>query len=130
MFLIGKTFKFDAAHSLPHLPEGHKCRNVHGHTYYVTLTLKGHDLAPEGWVHDYGDLKAFKGYIDGSLDHKNLNDVFSGLLPTTAENLARMLFQVAEDLCNTLRSGVRIYSVRVQETADTFAEYRQEDLHF
>ena len=30
---IFKTFTFDSAHSLPHVPDGHKCKNIHGHTY-------------------------------------------------------------------------------------------------
>ena len=32
---ICKTFTFDAAHQLHLLPEGHKCRRMHGHTYRV-----------------------------------------------------------------------------------------------
>jgi 6-pyruvoyltetrahydropterin/6-carboxytetrahydropterin synthase len=125
-FIIGKTFRFDAAHHLPHLPKGHKCRNPHGHTYTVTLSIISRvGLMPEGWVHDYGELKAFKGYIDGSLDHKDLNQVISG--PTTAERIAQHLFLIATDLCNTLWPGVAVYSVRVQETPDTYAEYRQEN---
>ena len=34
---IAKTFDFDAAHFLPHVPEDHKCRRMHGHTYRVRL---------------------------------------------------------------------------------------------
>ncbi|MBL7710671.1 MAG: 6-carboxytetrahydropterin synthase, partial [Chitinophagaceae bacterium] len=30
---IYKEFAFDAAHFLPNVPEGHKCKQMHGHTY-------------------------------------------------------------------------------------------------
>lgn len=125
MHLIGKNFKFDAAHQLEHLPTEHKCSRLHGHTYNVTLTLMTRGrLQDEGWVYDYGRLAAFKGYIDGELDHKFLNNVLT--FPTTAERIAQYLFGVAEQLLNNLPPGAQVYSVRVQETADTFAEYRRE----
>ncbi|MCP4646233.1 MAG: 6-carboxytetrahydropterin synthase QueD, partial [bacterium] len=38
---IYKEFKFDAAHSLPNLPEGHRCGNLHGHTFCVFVHLVG-----------------------------------------------------------------------------------------
>jgi len=36
---IFREFTFDAAHRLDHLPEGHKCARVHGHTYRLTVFL-------------------------------------------------------------------------------------------
>jgi len=81
---ISKQFHMNCAHSLPHLPEGHKCRGVHGHTYGVTLHCTG-ELREE-WLIDYADIAAAWAPVFTRLDHKNLND----LLPcaTTAENLA------------------------------------------
>ncbi|MCK4602054.1 MAG: 6-carboxytetrahydropterin synthase, partial [Phycisphaerae bacterium] len=32
-----KTFRFEAAHSLPGAPEGNKCRRLHGHNYRVDI---------------------------------------------------------------------------------------------
>ena len=55
--VIHKSFTFDSAHSLPNVPDGHKCKNIHGHTYHLKVFLEG-DLDPElGWVMDFGDLK-------------------------------------------------------------------------
>ena len=55
---ITKSFSFDAAHWLPQVPENHKCRRLHGHTYRVILGLEG-DLHPEmGWVEDYNVVAA------------------------------------------------------------------------
>ncbi|MCB0565184.1 MAG: 6-carboxytetrahydropterin synthase, partial [Phaeodactylibacter sp.] len=50
---IFKEFTFDAAHYLPNVPEDHKCRRMHGHTYRVRLYIKG-PLDPKlGWVMDF-----------------------------------------------------------------------------
>ena len=38
---VSKRFSFEAAHSLPHLPAGHKCRNLHGHSYVVEVLITG-----------------------------------------------------------------------------------------
>ena len=37
---IFKEFTFEAAHLLPNLPEDHKCRRLHGHSFRVRLTLE------------------------------------------------------------------------------------------
>lgn len=89
-YRISKTFTFDAAHHLPHLPDGHKCARPHGHTYTVCVELRSYDLNENGFVVDYGELDEFKRYIDEHLDHRDLNEVFD--FPTTAENLAKHLF--------------------------------------
>lgn len=41
MIRIAKTFDFDAAHWLPFVPDGHKCRRMHGHTYRVDYGCEG-----------------------------------------------------------------------------------------
>jgi len=51
MTYIWKLFNFDAAHYLPHVPDGHKCKRLHGHSYWVRITCKG-DLDErhmDGW---------------------------------------------------------------------------------
>lgn len=94
MFTVTKTFNFEAAHSLPFLPEGHKCRNVHGHSYRFTVEVNG-ELDERGFVIDYADIsKAVKPIVE-YLDHKNLNDLFT--FKTTAENLAAWLYDVISE---------------------------------
>ena len=44
MHAITKAFSFAAAHSLPQLPDGHKCRRVHGHNYEVLVELRSEEL--------------------------------------------------------------------------------------
>lgn len=36
-----KEFMFEAAHHLPHVPEGHKCGRLHGHSFLVRLYVEG-----------------------------------------------------------------------------------------
>ena len=55
---IYKQFTFDAAHFLPKVPEGHKCRALHGHTYHLTVFISGSVLQEQGWVMDFTDIKA------------------------------------------------------------------------
>lgn len=88
---ITKSFVFDAAHWLPHVPEGHKCRRLHGHTYQITLGLEA-DLDPKlGWVQDYGEITAAFGPLRDELDHHCLNEI-AGLENPTAELLAVWIY--------------------------------------
>lgn len=84
---IYKEFTFESAHRLPHVPEGHKCGRLHGHSFRVTVFVES-DLHPElGWVMDFADIKkAFQPIMD-RLDHNYLNDV-EGLENPTSEVLA------------------------------------------
>src|SRR3989442_12046383 len=38
---LRKTFQFEAAHLLPHLPKSHKCRRLHGHSFMVDVVVAG-----------------------------------------------------------------------------------------
>ena len=89
---ITKAFAFDAAHHLPHVPEGHKCGRLHGHSYRVVLGLEG-PLHPQlGWVQDYGEVKAAFAPLYERMDHANLNEI-PGLENPTAEMLACYIYQ-------------------------------------
>ena len=52
--LLTKYFKFDAAHNLVHYHG--KCEKLHGHTYHMSVTLKG-TPDEEGMVFDFTELK-------------------------------------------------------------------------
>jgi len=84
---LRKSFQFEAAHLLPHLPASHKCRRLHGHSFQTEIAVAG-DCDPElGWVMDYADIsEAFKPLWE-LLDHRYLNDV-SGLENPTSEKIA------------------------------------------
>lgn len=115
MWKVSKEFRFDAAHSLPFLPESHKCHHLHGHTYTVRVHCSG-DLIPDrSWVVDYADIKAAVQPLVDALDHKNLNDVVG--MPTTAENLAYWFWS---KIAPVLPS---VSSVDVHETTGTCCTY-------
>lgn len=83
---IYKVFAFDAAHFLPNVPEGHKCKNMHGHTYHLTVFIQGSPDPELGWIIDFKDLKDRVAPVVDLLDHKIINDV-PGLENPTAENI-------------------------------------------
>lgn len=84
---IFKDFRFEAAHHLPNLPDGHKCRRLHGHSFKVRIYVNGPLQSDTGWVIDFADIKkAFHPILD-QLDHHYLNEI-KGLENPTCENLA------------------------------------------
>jgi 6-pyruvoyltetrahydropterin/6-carboxytetrahydropterin synthase len=84
---LRKTFQFEAAHLLPHLPDSHKCRRLHGHSFKVEIVVTGECDPKLGWVMDYADIgKAFHAIWE-RLDHFYLNEI-SGLENPTSENVA------------------------------------------
>lgn len=124
-YFIAKEFHFSASHQLDHLPSEHQCARLHGHNYTVQVELGREGLDGDGFVMDYGDLAFFKDYIDRRLDHRHLNDVLGSGKATTAENLARHLADVFEQLYPPLDvPGVFLVAVRVSETPKTWAEWR------
>jgi len=93
MWTVTRDFAFEAAHSLPHLPEGHKCRQLHGHSYRVRVEACG-GLDERGFVVDYAEIKAVVAPLVARLDHQNLNELFD--FPTTSEHLAAWLYREAK----------------------------------
>ena len=81
------SMSFDAAHRLPAVPAGHKCGNLHGHTFVVQVYVQGDVSDSSGWVMDFGDIKTTVKPIIDLLDHTYLNDI-EGLENPTSENIA------------------------------------------
>jgi 6-pyruvoyltetrahydropterin/6-carboxytetrahydropterin synthase len=87
MIELKKTFQFEAAHLLPHLPKTHKCSRLHGHSFKVEIVVAGEVDPKLGWVMDYADIgEAFKPALQ-KLDHFYLNEI-PGLENPTSENIA------------------------------------------
>jgi len=82
-----KDFRFEAAHFLPHVPDGHKCKKLHGHSYKVTVYIKGEIDGRTGWVLGFEEVKEAFTPVLHTLDHALLNEI-AGLENPTVENLA------------------------------------------
>jgi len=107
-----RTFRFEAAHSLPAAPEGHKCRRIHGHSYRIDVHVTG-ELDPQsGWVIDFGKIKRLVEPIIEALDHRCLNDI-PGLENPTSELLAKYLW----DRIAPVLKGVSAITVWESETS-------------
>ena len=109
---IGRTYRFESAHHLPLLPDGHKCKNVHGHNYRVEVVISG-ALDARGFVMDFAEIDAEILPLIRKVDHCLLNDV-EGLENPTAEIIATWFLQRI--------TGCE--SVRVYENDDCWAEVR------
>ncbi len=116
---IYRDFTFEAAHRLPHVPEGHKCARLHGHSYVVRVVVDGPVGEDTGWVQDFDDLKRAFRPLHDSLDHNYLNEV-DGLDNPTSEVLARWIW-------THLRAELPLLErVEVKETCTSGCVYRGE----
>ncbi|MDF1541751.1 MAG: 6-carboxytetrahydropterin synthase QueD [Anaerosomatales bacterium] len=111
---------FDAAHALHGYPG--ECRELHGHTWDVEVTVCGDHLDDVGIVYDFKRLKEDLGVVLGRYDHAYLNEVppFDTLNPT-AENLARIVF---EELDGVVGDEVTVAEVAVWESPIARIVYR------
>jgi len=115
---IFTEFGFESAHFLPHVPEGHKCARLHGHSFRVQVHVGGPVDAERGWVMDFADVRAACEPIRDQLDHRLLNDVV-GLDNPTSELLAAWIWN---RLTPALGHGLR--AVTVRETCTSGCTYR------
>jgi 6-pyruvoyltetrahydropterin/6-carboxytetrahydropterin synthase len=138
---ITKEFSFEAAHAL----RGYDgpCKSIHGHSYKLSVTVSGiphkEEESPKtGMVMDFGDLKKIikKNIID-SVDHalilnkeypvedvQKISEVFCNIVwvdyQPTSENL---LADFARRIIPQLPEGVKLFSLRLRETANSYAEW-------
>ncbi len=146
MIRLTKEFSFESAHAL----EGYDgaCREIHGHSYRLFVTVKGEPnddvKSPKcGMVIDFGDLKrVVNEQIIDRMDHSfvmrrtdkaldiasTLSDHFSNVqlvdYQPTCEN---MLSDFAARISSQLPCGVELHSLKLHETATSFAEWYAED---
>jgi len=89
MIELTQEFGFDAAHYLGRsAPENAR---LHGHSFYVEVTLRGEPDPATGFLRDLGEVKQALDAIRETLDHRLLNEV-EGLENPTLENLARFVY--------------------------------------
>jgi 6-pyruvoyltetrahydropterin/6-carboxytetrahydropterin synthase len=123
---VTKEFTFDAAHHL-HCYEG-KCKNLHGHTYKLIISISGF-VDSIGISVDFGDIKKiYEEEIKEKLDHRYLNEVLPNM-NTTAEN---MIVWIWEQIDRRLiqdglkEKGHRIEELTLYETPTSYASMKRE----
>lgn len=146
MIRLTKEFSFESAHAL--WGYDGKCREIHGHSYRLFVTIKGEPIADEqspklGMVMDFGELKAIVAReITDRLDHSfvmrrteqaealaaAMGSQFTNVVlvdyQPTCEN---MLIDFAARLKAALPDGVTLHSLRLHETATSFAEWYSDE---
>ncbi len=146
MIRLTKEFSFEMAHTLAGY-DG-PCREIHGHSYRLFVTVRGvpeqDPMNPKyGMVMDFGDLKRIVNrLIVDRYDHafvmreteqnraalEAMRGVFHKIIVTpyqpTCEN---MVEDFARVIAAELPSGVELFSVKLHETATSFAEWYATD---
>ena len=111
-----KEFRFEAAHYLPNLPDGHKCRRMHGHSFCGEIAVRGPVDPVTGWLIDFGDLKRAVDPIVERLDHDLLNEI-EGLENPTSELLAIWFWE------RLVPSLPQLHRITIEETCTTRCNY-------
>ncbi|MBP8850270.1 MAG: 6-carboxytetrahydropterin synthase [Breznakibacter sp.] len=142
---LSKEFRFEMAHALWNY-DG-LCKNIHGHSYILRVTVIGTPINDDnhvknGMVMDFGDLKRIVNeQIVDRLDHTvvlNEKSPYQKVLELpqmggrhvitpyqpTCEN---MLVDFAQRIKSNLPQNVELHSLRLHETANSFAEWFAED---
>jgi 6-pyruvoyltetrahydropterin/6-carboxytetrahydropterin synthase len=123
---VTKTFTFDAAHHL-HCYEG-KCKNLHGHTYKLVITISGF-VNETGLAVDFQDIKQiYNEAIKSRLDHRYLNEVLPKM-NTTAENMIVWIWEAVDYQLNEKglkAEGHRLEELVLFETPTSYATLKRE----
>ena len=120
-FELNKDMHFSAAHFIPNKDAG-KCQGMHGHTYYLNITIGGNELDSIGFLIDFKELK---NLIHDKYDHSVLNDhlEFKNNYPTT-EQLAKQICKSIQEVLWTRSNKPICLQVIVRETPTSYVVYR------
>ncbi|AZQ43358.1 6-pyruvoyl trahydropterin synthase family protein [Nonlabens ponticola] len=143
---ITKEFTFESGHAL-HGYDG-KCRNVHGHSYKLAVTVIGQPImdtshVKHGMVIDFGDLKKIvKEEIVDPFDHATVFNKNSPHVELAKELAGRghdviladyqptsemMIQDFAQKIKDRLPVNIQLHSLRLRETETSYAEWFASD---
>lgn len=142
---ITKEFKFEMAHAL--MGYDGPCRNIHGHSYSLKVTVAGHPISDEnhpklGMVMDFGDLKKIvRAAVIDEFDHALVlnKKMPSVLVEELNENFGRinmldyqptselMVVDFAERIKKLLPENVQLMHLLLRETVTSYAEWFAEE---
>lgn len=142
---ITKEFKFEMAHTL--LGYDGPCRNVHGHSYELSVTVIGQPIDTKGHVKlgmvmDFGDLKKIvRSEIIDVFDHalvlnrevpehitSHLSEAFEKVILLDYQPTSEMMvIDFGQRIEARLPENLKLHSIRLRETATSYAEWFAED---
>ena len=143
---ITKQFSFETGHAL-YGYDG-KCRNVHGHSYKLSVTVSGKPITDNtnvkvGMVIDFGDLKKIvKQEIVDLFDHATVFNKNTPHVELAKELIDRghhvllvdyqptsemMVIDFAKKIKARLPKNIKLHSIKLQETDTSFAEWYASD---
>jgi len=143
---ITKKFTFETAHAL-YGYDG-KCKNLHGHSYKLFVTVIGSPIEDSnnpkyGMVIDFGDLKKIvKEEIEDVFDHATLFNKNTPHVDLAQELINRghhillldyqpttelMVIDFAEKIKKKLPATIQLHSLKLQETETSYAEWFASD---
>lgn len=140
--LKAKLQEFSAAHRMLDLP-GSKCKHLHGHNFWITVTLGSEKLNEHGVIIDFLEIqKSLDHWIQDHLDHsvivskqdeallsflKSQNQrhyILTEQNNTTVERMAEHLFFKFNDLLmKVVMPSVQVIEVEIWETQNAGAAY-------
>ena len=144
MIHLTKIFRFEAAHAL--MGYDGRCRNIHGHSYEMRVTIKGNpimdDSSPKnGMVMDFGDLKRIVNeeiidhYDHAFIINHNMSQDFIDEVKRNYERIIVLPYQPTTELMlidfskkikSRLPEGIQLVKIFMKETEGSFAEWIEE----
>lgn len=126
MYELTVRRQFSAAHRLWNYPG--RCVRLHGHTWLVEVAVAGDALDDYGMLIDFHELQQMVEGVISDLDHQFLNELAPFKGPgretnPTAENIARYIYR---RLKPALKPGLKLVQVKIGESPDAWAAYREE----
>jgi 6-pyruvoyltetrahydropterin/6-carboxytetrahydropterin synthase len=141
---LTKEFKFEMAHAL--LGYNGPCKNIHGHSYYLYVTVIGEVLRDEnspvnGMVMDFSELKKIvQSEIVDKADHSlvlydktpqniidSLKTSFKLVLTPYQPTCENLINDFAIRIQGKLMPHIKLFSLKLCETVTSFAEWYAED---
>lgn len=144
MIHLTKIFRFEAAHAL--MGYDGRCRNIHGHSYEMRVTVKGmpimDDSSPKnGMVMDFGDLKRIVNeeiidhYDHAFIINHNMPQEFVDEVKRNYERIIVLPYQPTTELMlidfskkikKRLPEGIQLVKIFLKETEGSYAEWIEE----
>lgn len=142
---VTKIFNFETAHAL--WGYDGKCKNIHGHSYQLTVTVSGtvvndNDDVKNGMIIDFSDLKAIVKenvvnvfdhclLLNGGTPHAEYAKVENGyskiMLCDYQPTCENMLIDMVDRIKSNLPAHIALKYVKLQETHNSYTEWLAEE---